>query len=217
MLRYFLGSTAFYLVISEFTSLSPSLPRYLRFYLVTSRKFGVSQRDSSIFFTPNGTGHNDQLTMLRYVLNSSCCIVQICVPITRLEHLCELHWAHMPVHLSNRLGLDCYLWCLCVVVHCGGYQNLCWTGSLFPCLPYLPDYVDLSVVAGVWCAERWRRCLRFRCQMSTTTMQTCCTPRLKQTLCGSKPKTARTWGWGCIRFSQCSTIRTGTSSPPSQI
>ena len=44
-----------------FTSLSPILLRSLRFYLVTSRKFGVSQRDSSIFFNPNGTGHNDPL------------------------------------------------------------------------------------------------------------------------------------------------------------
>ena len=50
-----------------FTSLSPILLRYLRFYLVTSRKFGVSQRDSSIFFTPNGTGHNDPLAIVRYV------------------------------------------------------------------------------------------------------------------------------------------------------
>ena len=41
-------------VLPLFTSLSPILPRYLCFYLVTSRKFGVSQRDSSIFFTPNG-------------------------------------------------------------------------------------------------------------------------------------------------------------------
>ena len=42
------------------------LPRYLRFYLVTSRMFGASQRDSSIFFTPNGTGHNDGLAIVRY-------------------------------------------------------------------------------------------------------------------------------------------------------
>ena len=39
-----------------FTSLSPISPRYLRFYLVASRKLGVSQRDSSIY-TNRCSGH----------------------------------------------------------------------------------------------------------------------------------------------------------------
>ena len=55
LIRFFLGFTY---------RLSP---RYLRLYLVTSRKFGVSQRDSSIFFTPKGTRHIDTLTIVWYL------------------------------------------------------------------------------------------------------------------------------------------------------
>ena len=61
----FLVSLRFISFLTRLTSLSPCLPRHLCFYLATSRNFGWSQRDSSIFFTPNGTGHIRTLTIER--------------------------------------------------------------------------------------------------------------------------------------------------------
>ena len=58
LLRYFLGFTAFYLVISDFTSSPPFLPRHLE-------KVRCEPEGQLELFHSKGTGHNDSLDTLR--------------------------------------------------------------------------------------------------------------------------------------------------------